>query len=170
MVDLQKKCNCKSLWINITAQNKNHNVRNCIVFSYETDIVLHRIISKQIQQLVSYLRSLTPPPSVASARGIPVEQERFQRGQALFEKKQCTQCHHTGVYTSRASYDVGIHDDQGNRRFNPPSLRGVSQRYRLFHDNRFESLEQVLGKFQHQLAQPLTKKELSDLIYFLNRI
>ncbi|HND53507.1 MAG TPA: hypothetical protein PLV92_13955, partial [Pirellulaceae bacterium] len=47
------------------------------------------------------------------------------------------------------AFDVGLADERGERRFNPPSLLGVSQRDALFHDGRARSLEEVVGKFKH---------------------
>ena len=46
-------------------------------------------------------------------------------------------------YTSNSKYDVGIHDEYGLKEFNPPSLRGISQRNRFFHDNRAQTLIEV---------------------------
>jgi cytochrome c peroxidase len=65
---------------------------------------------------------------------------------------------------------VGIHDKQGNTQFNPPSLRGVSQRGPYFHDNRAETLEAVFRDVGHQLDRDLSDAELRDLIAFLNRL
>ncbi|MEC8507764.1 MAG: hypothetical protein VXZ53_12360, partial [Planctomycetota bacterium] len=79
-------------------------------------------------------------------------------------------CHQPPLYTSPDLYDVGFEDEEGNREFNPPSLRGVSQRGPYFHDNRAGSLEEVLEKFRHQVTKELTSQERRDLIHFLRSL
>ena len=59
------------------------------------------------------------------------------RGKAIFETRHCTRCHIAPEYTSPATYDVGLKNEFGFAKFNPPSLRGVGQHAdELFHDNR----------------------------------
>jgi hypothetical protein len=65
---------------------------------------------------------------------------------------------------------VGITDELGRRRFNPPSLRGVSQRERLFHDNRARNLGEVIGRFGHGLDKPLRDGDRDDLLRFLESL
>ena len=63
---------------------------------------------------------------------------------------------------------MGLKDEAGNSTFNPPSLRGVSQRDHLFHDNRAASLEEVFTKFGHQIGDDVP--EVADLIAFLKSL
>jgi cytochrome c peroxidase len=67
-------------------------------------------------------------------------------------------------------FEVGLEDSQGNRRFNPPSLRGVGQRAPYFHDNRAATLEDVFQVHEHQLKRTLTDGEVADLAVFLRSI
>ena len=62
----------------------------------------------------------------------------------------------TPNYTSEDVYDVGLVDENGLRLFNPPSLLGVSQRNRFFHDNSGESLDDVL------MTHPVDDGPLAD--------
>ena len=124
---------------------------------------------RQVESLTAYLRTLQPPPALARARG-NLNVKSFTRGQAIFEAHGCASCHKPGTYTSGESFDVDLPDRLGNRMFNPPSLRGVSQRDRLFHDNRAQSIREVLTKFQHGLDAPLAEQALSDLLEFLRGI
>ncbi|HCQ85102.1 MAG TPA: hypothetical protein DIV36_10845, partial [Verrucomicrobiales bacterium] len=66
-------------------------------------------------------------------------------------------------------YKVGIQDEAGEADFNPPSLRGLSQRDDLFHDNRAHSIEAVLVDHGHPdpTAPPIAQKDLEPLIHFL---
>lgn len=92
------------------------------------------------------------------------------QGHSLFERHGCANCHNPETYTSDAAYDVDLEDELGNPRFNPPSLRGVSQRQRLFHDNRAADIEGLLGRFQHGVRQPLSPSEVADMVNYLQSL
>jgi cytochrome c peroxidase len=94
----------------------------------------------------------------------------IQRGRAVFVKLGCDGCHTPLTYTSGKSYDVGLADEVGNRRFNPPSLRGVGQGGPYFHDGRAATLEEVLARYRHQLMEELAQPELEALLYFLRSL
>src|SRR5262249_23205102 len=104
--------------------------------------------------------------------GTPDDAERsaIKRGKAVFVGAGCVRCHVPPLYTTPASYDVGLVDELGNVRFNPPSLRGVSQRAPLLHDGRAHSLEQVIEVFRHRLDAGLPKDQAADLLRFLRSI
>jgi cytochrome c peroxidase len=124
---------------------------------------------RQVAALAAYLTSLPLPPPLDVARGVRDEAARHRGGQ-LFHELRCDQCHAPPLYTTPKAYDVRIHDKQGNTHFNPPSLRGVSQRGPYFHDNRAASLEAVFREEAHQLERELSANELRDLIAFLNSL
>ncbi len=117
--------------------------------------------------LTAYLRSLAPPPPAAQARRPSAA--ILAHGREVFDR-ECTTCHPPPHYTSRGRYDVGLTDEVGNRRFNPPSLRGVGQRERLLHDARATSLEDLLRHHHHPPGAALTDRELVDLIAFLRTL
>ncbi len=122
-----------------------------------------------VQALTAYLLTLETPPSLTEARGNSDEQA-IQRGKAVFERHGCADCHQSPSYTSLDVFDVGLEDQHGNKRFNPPSLSGVSQRERLFHDNRAATLREVFIRFNHGLGEELTPAELDDLLSFLRSL
>jgi cytochrome c peroxidase/DNA-binding beta-propeller fold protein YncE len=124
---------------------------------------------KQVQAIVAYVRTLRPPPSVAKLRGQD-QHSLIEPGRKLFKSLGCTACHEPPNYTSRDSFDVGIADENGQKQFNPPSLRGVSQRGSFFHDSRAKNLSEVLQRFQHGLDQAITETERDALIRFLNSL
>ena len=88
----------------------------------------------------------------------------------MFDSQNCAVCHHDGNFTSAEAYDVGLRDEVGKTQFNPPTLRGVSQRNRLFHDNRAESLRDVFTKSSHGLEKELAAQEIDDLIEYLKSL
>ena len=75
-----------------------------------------------------------------------------------------------GVTRSDATYDVGLKDEFDYVKFNPPALRGVSQRDALFHDNRASFLDEVFSKFKHQIDGELSAPDLADLVAFLQSL
>ena len=123
----------------------------------------------QVAALAAYLRTLSPPPSLLSARQ-QQPGETVSRGARVFRQQGCADCHQPNRFTSPGIYDVGLQDRLGNRRFNPPSLLGVSQRSALFHDGRAASVRDVLMGHRHGIAQDVSQTEIEELIDYLNSL
>jgi YVTN family beta-propeller protein len=123
---------------------------------------------EQVADLAAYLRSLrVPAPSTAD---LDAHGPSVTRGQQLFQARKCADCHAPPEYTSSESYDVGLVDEVGNRRFNPPSLRGVSRRDALLHDGRAHSLAELFQKERHPAGLVLSAREVADLVAFLETL
>lgn len=117
---------------------------------------------QQTQDLVAYLESLNaPPPKIADNEKLLVQ------GRTVFESHGCHRCHAGETLTTTGTFDVGLIDEHDTREFNPPSLRGVSQRGRLFHDGRARNLDEVVLRFRHKLDEPLSKDESQALLAYL---
>lgn len=123
----------------------------------------------EVEAIAAFVRSLEVPPSLAEAReqSSPLE---AARGRAVFEARGCADCHAGDRLTSPQTYDVGLVDEQGNRKFNPPSLQGLSQRAPYFHNGSAASLEAVLDESKHQLTVELTAEERADLLAYLRSL
>jgi cytochrome c peroxidase len=119
-----------------------------------------------VSDLVAYLKSLPPAPSLRTARG-ESDPAIEKRGRKIFVREKCASCHAPPTYTTPKTYDVGLVDEVGGKLFNPPSLRGVSQGGPHFHDGRAATLEDVFAKHRHELSRPLEPGELADLVYYL---
>lgn len=117
----------------------------------------------QVQDLVAFLETLSVPENIPD----PSSRSLIAAGKIVFERLQCGQCHAAPTFTSPATYDVGLVDEQGQRKFNPPSLRGVRLADSFFHDARLSKLEDVFRQQQHQLEVPLNEDELHALLAFL---
>lgn len=129
-----------------------------------------RATADELFALTTYLHTLDPPPPLLPAES-DADREQIERGRRVFERQRCNQCHIGPLtYTSHDAYDVGLADERGQAKFNPPSLRGVSQQRRLFHDNRASSLEDVLDVYGHQLREPLSDTDRADLLRFLRSL
>jgi cytochrome c peroxidase len=88
----------------------------------------------------------------------------------VFERLDCARCHAPPTFTSPRLADVKLKDEHGRTRFNPPSLRGVSQNAPYFHDGRATTLDEVFAKFRHQLDTAPSPDELTDLVAYLNSL
>ncbi len=129
-----------------------------------------KIEEGDLAALSLYLNSLPPPVSVSVARG-SIDSTLVERGESLFQRNGCAECHAPPTYTTPTTYDVGIEDEKKQRLFNPPSLRGVSQRGpNYFHDNRAKGLRGVLVDHHHRLESPLSENELVALLAFLESL
>ena len=125
---------------------------------------------RETMDVVSYLHTLPFPPPfrpvVAEA-----DEEVVRRGKDIFESQGCVRCHVPPLtLTSDTVYDVGLTDENGLRKFNPPSLRGVGYRRRLFHDGRAQSLLAVFEEFGHGLTNALTDADQTALIRYLQSL
>ncbi len=127
------------------------------------------IAEEEVQDLAAYLRTLKPATGLGRLAE-PVDETGIRRGRKVFQEQACDRCHALPTYTSRKTYDVGTGTAGDTRAFNPPSLRGVSQGSRYFHDNRAASLEEVFTRHHHQLKKELAKQELDDLVTFLRSL
>jgi hypothetical protein len=124
-----------------------------------------------IDDLVSFLHTLPPVPPLKPEPTSALDAELVARGKQVFERENCTRCHVPPLtFTSHDIYDVGIHDEQGLKKFNPPSLRGVGRLKRLFHDNRASSLAEVFETHGHQLTTPLSPADLKALVRYLESL
>lgn len=123
-----------------------------------------------VQPLAAWLRTLQPAPGIATAGNRLPDPRILQEARRVFETVGCTNCHAGRTLTSADIYDVGIHDEQGETRFNPPSLSGVSQRAPYFHDGRAATLEDVLRSAHHNPNEPLTDHQIQLLLNLLETL
>jgi YVTN family beta-propeller protein len=119
----------------------------------------------QLADLEAYLRTLAPPPALRGAG-----EEAVSRGRRVFEAQKCARCHAPPTYTTPKTYDVGLADEAGKTRFNPPSLRGVGHGPAFFHDGRAATLEEVFTRHAHQVPKDLPAGDLDDLLAFLRSL
>ena len=144
------------------------NLHDQVVKSLATTLHGDGATFQHATDLVAYLHSLPPPPPVAPTAASPDDAMLLERGRQVFERRQCGQCHIPPlVYSSHESYDVGLEDERGLRKFNPPSLRGTSQLTRWLHDNRAASLVEVFTRHGHPSDAAYSDDEAAALARFL---
>lgn len=148
-------------------------IKTSLIISMQTTL---RSEELPIRELGAYLRTLEAPPSTTAARSVtatatdPEHANQISNGRREFEAQGCVNCHSGAEFTSDGIYEVGLSDNMGNTQFNPPSLRGVSQRTRYFHDGSAESLEAVLNSNHHRSEPPLTPDQVQTLKKYLESI
>ena len=120
----------------------------------------------QVEDLTAYLRSLRAP-RVIKAEGTD---EAVDRGREVFRSRKCAECHAPPEYTTEGRFDVGLIDEVGHRKFNPPSLRGVRDRSPFLHDGRASSLTDVFLKHRHPKESGWSTTEVEDLVAFLKTL
>ena len=118
---------------------------------------------QQTADLTAFLRNLPAPPPIQANRQVEL-------GRKVFKARGCAECHQSPTFTSGNVFDVGLVDERKRRQFNPPSLRGVGHRPRLFHDGRAANLEEVLQRYRHQLDEPLSAADRNALLSFLRSL
>jgi DNA-binding beta-propeller fold protein YncE/cytochrome c peroxidase len=118
-----------------------------------------------VSDLVAYVQSLEAPAPAA-----PRDASAVDRGRALFASRNCAECHAAPDYTTSGTYDVGLTDEVGHSRFNPPSLRGLGRREPLLHDGRARTLEELFSRHGHPHGARLSAEDASDLSAFLKTL
>lgn len=123
------------------------------------------LAAREMEDLAAFLGSLDAPPPPEKR-----DPQLVKEGMAVFHSRGCVDCHAPPAYTTPVTVDVSLLDELQRSTFNPPSLRGVSQRQRYFHDGRAKTQKDVLLKVKHQLEEPLTKDETQALLTFLQSL
>ena len=132
--------------------------------------------AEQVKAIVAYISSLDFPPNPYRSKDGSLTAEA-QRGKKVFEsaKAACNKCHAGPELTDGKIYDVGL-DEPGSRYMghNPPSLRGVYDKYPYLHDGRAKTLTDAL-KGAHSPENvtglgELTDQELKDLVEYVKSL
>lgn len=141
-------------------------VENSIRKTMQTDVNPSR---DDVESLTAYVAQLKSPPSVDELRGTQ-DHAAMSRGKQLFANRKCASCHEPPAYTVADVFDVGLKDESGQKKFNPPALTGASQRDAYLHDGRAKTLESVFRDHNHPSPQAWTDAEIADLVVFLRSL
>jgi hypothetical protein len=142
-------------------------IKTSLIISMQTQIPTDEL---PIESLSAYLKTLAPAPSLRLANNRMPGGDVLAEARIGFEAAGCQNCHAGPGLTSNDTYDVGIHDEQGETLFNPPSLRGVSQRAPYFHDGRAATLAEVLKTSHHNSEMALSEKQIEQLQLLLESL
>lgn len=121
--------------------------------------------SFDLDVLTSYLTTLQGPPAPG---GDPAE---VARGEAVFNERQCGECHVNVTSIDRLKHDVGTGLLPGERQgtaFDTPPLRWLWETAPYFHDGSAATLRDVfIQPGAHQIVQSVPESDLDALIAFL---
>lgn len=138
-----------------------------VVKSVKTTLRGRALTEGEAADLAAYLRTLEIP----ALRGGPAPEAAplVSAGRAAFDRYTCNRCHRSPTYTSPGAHDVGLADERGTTRFNPPSLRGLRLERRFFHDGSARSLAEVLARHPGNGVE-VSGEDLPALIAFLKTL
>ena len=142
-------------------------IKTSLIISMQTQLTSDNL---PIAPLAAYLQTLQPPPSANTAMDRVPSKGQLELAEQAFVASGCQSCHSGDTFTSDGRYDVGIFDESGETLFNPPSLRGVSQRAPYFHDGRAATLTDVLKSSHHDSEHPLTEEQIERLLLLLESL
>ncbi len=121
------------------------------------------------QAIDAYLKTLTPLPSPRLVGG--QLSESAQRGQTVFEKAKCQQCHPAPLYTDRAMHNVKTRAKLDRRDdFDTPTLVETWRTAPYLHDGRYATMRELFEDGQHGLNEPLSEQDLLDLVEFVESL
>ena len=132
--------------------------------SVRTTLRGRELEEREVADLAAFLRTLELPEI-----GETAETPLVAAGREAFDRYSCNRCHTAPVYTSPGVHNVGLTDELGLDRFNPPSLRGVKFRRALLHDGSAKSLEDVF-EVHPGLGVEVSAGDLPALIAFLRTL
>lgn len=141
-------------------------LRQQIQESIKTSMRGRAASERQLDALEAFLQTLTPPRPPR----LEVDADLVSEGARLFQQRGCRECHAGQHLTSASTFDVGLEDEIGKRRFNPPSLKSVVHRQRLLHDGRAMSVRELLEEVRHPEGNRLPRKEVDALVEYLRSL
>jgi len=138
----------------------------------KTMAVDHAPRPEDVEDVLAFIRTVRRPDALRPGEELGADP---LRGARLFEEAGCSECHAPPYYTTPTLRDVGLEAAfDGTRKYNPPSLLGVRDRFRWLHDGRAESLEAVFRDHdkggRHGGASRLDSTQLRDLLAFLKTL
>lgn len=135
----------------------------------------HILFSQQPEEVAlaieEYIRSLKPVPSPFLEKGKLSRAAR--RGEEVFTKAGCADCHPPALYTDLHAYDAGTAGprDRPGDQFDTPTLVELWRTAPYLHDGSAATVRDVLvtrnPHDQHGRASGLTTRQLEDLCAYL---
>jgi YVTN family beta-propeller protein len=137
--------------------------------------IRHILFTEQPEEVAeaidAYLKSLKAVPSPHLAHGKP--SKAAKRGEEVFSRAGCPECHPPPLYTDLCRYEVGTRRpfDKATGRFDTPTLVELWRTAPYLHDGSAATVREVLTTRnrhdQHGKTSSLTSQELEDLCAYL---
>ncbi len=167
--------NTKSmLWAHRTPPAMSLGIRDTAATAVRSGI-RHILFTEQpesvAQAIDAYLMSLKPEPSPYLENGKPSRAAR--RGQKVFAKAGCADCHPPGLFTDLQSHDVGTPApyEKSGLQFDTPTLVELWRTAPYLHDGSAATVKEVIttrnSKDQHGQTRQLSPRQIEDLVMYL---
>ncbi|HEY8089435.1 MAG TPA: c-type cytochrome [Polyangiaceae bacterium] len=127
--------------------------------------------SLELDALMAYVESLTPPPSPSA----PADDSQVRRGAQLFVSAEvgCATCHGGPHATDNRKHDVNSKAEADQQaEFNTPSLHLVGGTGPYFHDGRYKSLHDLLQATKDDMGHTsqLSPQDLEALAAYVRTL
>ncbi len=141
--------------------------------------------SDDLDALAAYITSLNSFPDSPYTKSNGDFTNAAKNGQKVFNELKCYECHSGKTYTNSSTkdylYDVGTINNTSGKRLDKkllgidvPTLKGLWATAPYLHDGSAATLLEVFTKKnnneKHAATSGLSKKQLNDLIAFLNQL
>jgi DNA-binding beta-propeller fold protein YncE len=123
------------------------------------------------EAVMAYLRTLSPAPSPFLVDG--KLSDKAARGEKVFKRAGCAECHPAPLFTDLKLYDVGTsHElDRQVKQFDTPTLVEMWRTAPYLHDGSAVTIEALLTKHnpkdEHGKTSDLSKEDLAGLVEYV---
>ena len=163
--------NCKSLlYSHVTPPSMISGIRETAEIAVRrgfTHIQFAEIPEDLALCVDEYLMSLRPVPSPFLINGNLTEKAEF--GKKVFEKLNCGNCHSDSYYTDMQMHRIGD-DIEFETGWDTPALVEIWRTAPYLFDGRAATLEDVFEIHKHGINENVSKKEIEELVEFVNSL
>jgi YVTN family beta-propeller protein len=163
--------NCKSLlYSHVTPPSMISGIREKAEIAVRrgfTHIQFAEIPEDDAMCVDEYLMSLRPVPSPYLVDG--KLSAKAERGKKVFEKMNCGSCHSGIYFTNLQMYRIG-EDIEFEAGWDTPTLIEVWRTAPYLYDGRAETLEEVFEVHKHGIFNKVSKKEIEELVEYVNSL
>jgi YVTN family beta-propeller protein len=163
--------NCKSLlYSHVTPPSMISGIREKAEIAVRrgfTHIQFAEIPEDLAECVDEYLMSLRPVPSPYLVNGNL--SEKAERGKLVFERLNCGYCHSGSYYTDMKMHRIG-EDVEFENGWDTPTLIEVWRTAPYLFDGRAAALEDVFEIHRHGIKDKVSKKEIEELVEFVNSL
>ncbi|WP_337176749.1 cytochrome c peroxidase [Paludisphaera sp.] len=151
------------------------SLEQAVVVSFTTSMQGPKPTDEETRALVAFMDTLDFPRNPYRRPDGSLSPEA-ERGRAVFRSAQaaCATCHKGPEFTDGKIHLVGLEEpDDAYEGYNPPSLRGVHDKYPYLHDARAATLREMLaGPHAPEMVggEGLGEAEIADLVAYLKSL
>lgn len=163
--------NCKSmLFSHVTPPNMISGIREHAERAVRAGfnfIQFYDVTEEDARCVDAYMKALRPVPSPYLVDG--QLSELAKRGQKVFEKLKCGECHSGVYYTDLKMHRIGddVEFEQG---WDTPTLREVWRTAPYLFDGRAATMKEVFSVHKHGIEKKVSEKDIDALTEYVNSL